>query len=92
MRPPRPALCVHGKELIPHGGPDLELAVDRARQRGGHHGLKNISDGVGRLLEWTVPGSNSDYFRAKHEMEQNGRFNPETFAAINKQFVTEFVV
>jgi hypothetical protein len=38
-----------------------------------------------------IPGCNGDYFRAMQAMEQNGGFNPETFAAINKKFVREFV-
>jgi hypothetical protein len=46
---------------------------------------------MGRLLEWTIPGDNGDYFRAMHQMEANGGFNPETFAEINDRFVTEFV-
>lgn len=59
--------------------------------RGTVHTFKNISDQPGRVLEWTIPGSNGDYFRAVHAMEQNGAFDPDTFAAINKKFVTEFV-
>lgn len=59
--------------------------------RGTTHSFKNTSDGMGRILEWTIPGSNGDYFRAMDKMEREGGFNPDTFAAINKQFVTEFV-
>jgi mannose-6-phosphate isomerase-like protein (cupin superfamily) len=59
--------------------------------RGTVHTFKNISGSMGRILEWTIPGENGDYFRAMHEMEAGGGFNPERFAAINQQFVTEFV-
>ena len=59
--------------------------------RGTVHTFKNISGTMGRILEWTIPGENGDYFRAMHEMEAGGGFNPEEFAAINQQFVTEFV-
>lgn len=79
------ALGVNGKQSTI--GPGTMVFVPR----GTVHTFKNISDKVGRLLEWTIPGSNGDYFRAMHAMEQNGGFNPETFVAINKKFVTEFV-
>jgi mannose-6-phosphate isomerase-like protein (cupin superfamily) len=59
--------------------------------RGTVHTFKNVSDGMGRLLEWTIPGDNGDYFRAMHKMESESGFNPETFAEINARFVTEFV-
>jgi mannose-6-phosphate isomerase-like protein (cupin superfamily) len=59
--------------------------------RGTAHGFKNISTSAGKLLEWTIPGSNGDYFRAMHEMEAGGGFDPEKFAEINRRFVTEFV-
>jgi mannose-6-phosphate isomerase-like protein (cupin superfamily) len=59
--------------------------------RGTVHAFKNTASTTGKLLEWTIPGSNGDYFRAMHEMETNGGFDPEKFAAINQRFVTEFV-
>jgi mannose-6-phosphate isomerase-like protein (cupin superfamily) len=59
--------------------------------RGTVHTFKNVSSTNGKLLEWTIPGSNGDYFRAMHEMESNGGFDPEKFAEINQKFVTEFV-
>jgi mannose-6-phosphate isomerase-like protein (cupin superfamily) len=59
--------------------------------RGTVHTFKNVSGGMGKLLEWTIPGSNGDYFRAMSEMETEGGFNPATFTAINQQFVTEFI-
>jgi mannose-6-phosphate isomerase-like protein (cupin superfamily) len=59
--------------------------------RGTVHAFKNIASTAGKLLEWTIPGSNGDYFRAMHEMEAAGGFDPEKFAAINRRFVTEFV-
>jgi len=59
--------------------------------RGTVHTFKNISTNTGKLLEWTIPGDNGDYFRAMHQMEAGGGFNPETFAEINQRFVTEFI-
>lgn len=59
--------------------------------RGTAHAFTNISDETGKLLEWTIPGGNGDYFREVNAMESTGGFNPETFAAINEKFVTEFV-
>lgn len=79
------ALGVNGKASTI--GPGTMVFVPR----GTVHTFKNVSDKTGRLLEWTIPGSNGDYFRAMHAMEQNGGFNPETFAAINAKFVTDFV-
>lgn len=79
------ALSVNGKELTI--GPGTMVFVPR----GTVHAFTNISAAPGRLLEWTIPGENGDYFRAMHQMETNGGFNPETFAAINRKFVTEFV-
>jgi mannose-6-phosphate isomerase-like protein (cupin superfamily) len=58
--------------------------------RGTVHAFKNTSSSDGKLLEWTIPGSNGDYFRAMHEMETSGGFDPEKFAEINRRFVTEF--
>ncbi len=55
------------------------------------HTFKNVSATLGRILEWTIPGENGDYFRAMHEMESTGGFNPEKFAEINQRYVTEFV-
>ncbi len=59
--------------------------------RGTVHTFKNTSGAMGKLLEWTIPGDNGDYFRAMHKMETDGGFNPEAFAEINERFVTEFV-
>ena len=59
--------------------------------RGTVHTFKNTSGSMGKLLEWTIPGDNGDYFRAMHKMETESGFNPETFAEINERFVTEFV-
>jgi mannose-6-phosphate isomerase-like protein (cupin superfamily) len=59
--------------------------------RGTVHTFKNVSATLGRILEWTIPGENGDYFRAMHEMESTGGFNPEKFAEINQRYVTEFV-
>jgi mannose-6-phosphate isomerase-like protein (cupin superfamily) len=58
--------------------------------RGTVHAFKNTSSSDGKLLEWTIPGSNGDYFRAIHEMETSGGFDAEKFAEINQRFVTEF--
>ncbi len=79
------ALSVNGKESTI--GPGTMVFVPR----GNAHGFTNISDSMGRLLEWTIPGGNGDYFREMNQMESSGGFNPETFAAINRKFVTEFV-
>lgn len=81
----RYALSVNGTESII--GPGTMVFVPR----GTVHAFKNVSDSPGRVLEWTIPGENGDYFRAMHQMEQSGGFNPETFAAINAKYVTEFV-
>jgi quercetin dioxygenase-like cupin family protein len=78
-------LGVGGEESVI--GPGTMVFVPR----GTVHTFKNISASNGRLLEWTIPGDNGDYFRAIHEMEANGGFDPVKFAAINQQFVTEFV-
>jgi mannose-6-phosphate isomerase-like protein (cupin superfamily) len=59
--------------------------------RGTVHTFKNVTSSNGKLLEWTIPGSNGDYFRAMHEMETNGGFDPVKFAEINERYVTEFV-
>lgn len=57
--------------------------------RGTVHGFSNIGAGPGRLLEWTIPGSNEPYFRAVHEMQADG-FDHDRLAEINKRFSTEF--
>jgi mannose-6-phosphate isomerase-like protein (cupin superfamily) len=79
------ALSVNGSESTI--GPGTLVFVPR----GSVHAFKNISSDTGKLLEWTIPGSNGDYFRAMSKMEAEGGFNPATFAAINQRFVTEFV-
>jgi mannose-6-phosphate isomerase-like protein (cupin superfamily) len=79
------SLCVDGTESTI--GPGTMVFVPR----GTVHTFKNIASTTGKLLEWTIPGDNGDYFRAMHKMETQGGFNPETFAEINRRFVTEFV-
>jgi mannose-6-phosphate isomerase-like protein (cupin superfamily) len=79
------SLGVNGKESSI--GPGTLVFVPR----GTVHTFKNTSDRMGKLLEWTIPGDNGDYFRAMHKMETEGGFNPEAFAEINERFVTEFV-
>ena len=79
------SLGVNGSEATI--GPGTMVFVPR----GTVHTFKNVTTTMGRLLEWTIPGENGDYFRAMHAMEAEGGFNPETFAAINRQFETEFV-
>ena len=79
------ALSVNGNESTI--GPGTLVFVPR----GTVHAFKNVTDAMGKILEWTIPGDNGDYFRAMHHMEANGGFNPDTFAAINQRFVTEFV-
>ncbi len=59
--------------------------------RGTVHAFTNIASVPGKLLEWTIPGSNGDYFRAVREMETNGGFDREKFAEINRRYLTEFV-
>jgi quercetin dioxygenase-like cupin family protein len=59
--------------------------------RGTVHAFKNVASTLGRLLEWTIPGSNGDYFRAVHAMQAAGGFDPKKFGEINRQFVTEFI-
>jgi mannose-6-phosphate isomerase-like protein (cupin superfamily) len=44
--------------------------------RGTVHAFKNVGGAVGKVLEWTIPGSNGDYFRAVHTMEAGGGFDP----------------
>jgi mannose-6-phosphate isomerase-like protein (cupin superfamily) len=79
------SLSVNGSESTI--GPGTLVFVPR----GTVHTFKNVASTMGRLLEWTIPGDNGDYFRAMHQMESAGGFNPETFAQINQRFVTEFV-
>ena len=79
------SLSVNGNESTI--GPGTLVFVPR----GTVHAFKNVSSTVGKMLEWTIPGDNGDYFRAMNKMETTGGFNPETFAAINRQFVTEFI-
>lgn len=79
------SLTVNGNESTI--GPGTLVFVPR----GTVHTFKNITPSMGKLLEWTIPGENGDYFRAMHQMEATGGFNPQTFAEINQRFVTEFV-
>jgi len=57
--------------------------------RGTVHAFSNIGTAPGRLLEWTIPGSNEPYFRAVHEMQAGG-FDLEKLGEINHRFSTEF--
>ena len=59
--------------------------------RGTVHAFTNVGGAMGKILEWTIPGGNGDYFRAVHDMGATGGFDVEKLAAINGQFVTEFV-
>lgn len=58
--------------------------------RGTLHAFKNVGTTSGRMLEWTIPGDNEQYFRAVHDMQNAGGFDPERFAEINQRFATEF--
>ncbi len=78
-------LTVDGKDATV--GPGALVFVPR----GTVHTFKNSSSSNGKMLEWTIPGSNGDYFRAIHEMETGGGFDPAKFAEINRRFVTDFV-
>ncbi len=78
-------LSVNGNETTV--GPGTLVFVPR----GTVHAFKNVASTLGRVLEWTIPGSNGDYFRAVHAMEAAGGFDPEKFGEINRQFVTEFI-
>jgi mannose-6-phosphate isomerase-like protein (cupin superfamily) len=78
-------LSVNGTETTI--GPNTLVFVPR----GTVHAFSNIASTPGRLLEWTIPGNNSDYFQAVDKMQAEGGFDPEKFAAINKEFATEFV-
>jgi len=78
-------LSVDGNETTV--GPGTMVFVPR----GTVHAFKNVASTSGKVLEWTIPGSNGAYFRAVHEMEAAGGFAPDKFAEINRQFVTEFV-
>jgi mannose-6-phosphate isomerase-like protein (cupin superfamily) len=78
-------LGVAGEESVI--GPGTMVFVPR----GTVHTFRNISATNGKLLEWTIPGSNGNYFRAIHDMETNGGFDPVKFAEINQRYVTEFV-
>src|ERR1041384_1119053 len=40
--------------------------------RGTVHAFSNIGETAGRLLEWTIPGTNEPYFRAVHDMQTGG--------------------
>ncbi len=78
-------LIVNGNETTV--GPGTLVFVPR----GTVHAFMNVASTLGKVLEWTIPGSNGDYFRAVHAMEASGGFDPEKFGEINRQFVTEFV-
>jgi mannose-6-phosphate isomerase-like protein (cupin superfamily) len=64
------SLSVNGNESTI--GPGTLVFVPR----GTVHTFKNVAPTIGRLLEWTIPGDNGDYFRAMHQMEAAGGFNP----------------
>ena len=57
--------------------------------RGTVHAFSNIGETTGRLLEWTIPGTNEPYFRAVHEMQGTG-FDLDKLGDINRRFSTEF--
>ena len=76
-------LSVNGRETTI--GPGTLVFVPR----GTLHGFTNIGTGQGRLLEWTIPGSNEPYFRAVHDMQAGG-FDLQRLAEINRRFATEF--
>jgi hypothetical protein len=59
--------------------------------RGMVHAFKNVASTSGRVLRWTIPGSNGDYFHAVQAMKVAGGFNPERFGEISRRFVTEFI-
>ncbi len=78
-------LTVNGNESTI--GPNTLVFVPR----GTVHAFTNIASTPGRMLEWTIPGNNGDYFQAVDKMQTESGFDPEKFAAINQAFATEFV-
>jgi mannose-6-phosphate isomerase-like protein (cupin superfamily) len=76
---------LNGNETII--GPNTLVFVPR----GTVHAFSNIASTPSRVLEWTIPGNNGDYFQAVDKMQTEGGFDPAKLAVINKEFATEFV-
>jgi mannose-6-phosphate isomerase-like protein (cupin superfamily) len=77
-------LSIDGRETV--AGPGAVAFVPR----GTVHAFTNIGETTGKMLEWTVPGTNEPYFKAVHAMEREVGFDPARFAEINRHFETEF--
>ncbi|MBM3558822.1 MAG: cupin domain-containing protein [Alphaproteobacteria bacterium] len=54
------------------------------------HSLKNVGKKAGKMLNWSLPGGQKDYFRTIHQLAAGGGFSAEKVHAISKEFDTEF--
>lgn len=54
------------------------------------HAFKNVGRKPGKMLDWSLPGGQENYFRTIHQLAAGGGFSAEKVHAISKEFDTEF--
>jgi mannose-6-phosphate isomerase-like protein (cupin superfamily) len=67
-------------------GPGTMLFIPR----GCIHRFKNIGTTTGRMLDWSLPGGQDDYFRAISDMAAGAGFSSERAMEISRQYDTNF--
>lgn len=54
------------------------------------HAFKNVGKKAGKMLDWSLPGGQENYFRTIHQLAAGGGFSAEKVHAISREFDTEF--
>jgi quercetin dioxygenase-like cupin family protein len=54
------------------------------------HRFKNAGDTTARMLDWSLPGGQDDYFKAISELAAGNGFSGERVMEISKEFDTNF--
>jgi quercetin dioxygenase-like cupin family protein len=54
------------------------------------HRFKNVGDTTARMLDWSLPGGQDQYFKAISELAASGGFTGEKVMEISKKFDTNF--
>ena len=54
------------------------------------HRFKNVGDTTARMLDWSLPGGQDNYFKEIADLAAGDGFTDEQVTAISKQFATNF--
>jgi len=73
-------------ELSGRAGPGTLVFIPR----GTVHTFKNVGTATARMLDWSLPGGQDNYFRVVSEQQSDGSFNATNIAELSARFDTHF--